>query len=110
MRIRIGLLMIVAALITGCNSMPESVSYEEVSASPMLLVDEYKIGVDDRVEVNVWKNPDLSITVPVRPDGRISVPLVGEVVAGGKTPETVAKCAESHTGRYLSRILNRNVA
>lgn len=56
-----------------------------------LVVKDYSIGVDDRVEVNVWKNPDLSITVPVRPDGKISVPLIGEVVAGGKSPIQVAE-------------------
>src|SRR5690606_31812899 len=37
-----------------------------------------------------WRNPELGITVPVRPDGRISVPLVGDVVAGGLTPAAVA--------------------
>ncbi|MEJ2754593.1 MAG: polysaccharide biosynthesis/export family protein, partial [Gammaproteobacteria bacterium] len=46
----------------------------------------YVIGVDDKVSVSVWRNADLSLTVPVRPDGRISTPLVGDVVAAGKTP------------------------
>ncbi len=53
-------------------------------------VEAYRIGVDDVVRVAVWQNPDLNVTVPVRPDGRISVPLVGDVVAGGRTPEEVA--------------------
>jgi polysaccharide export outer membrane protein len=53
-------------------------------------VEAYRIGVDDSVRVAVWQNPDLNVTVPVRPDGRISVPLVGDVVAGGRTPEEVA--------------------
>lgn len=53
-------------------------------------VDAYFIGVDDILQVNVWKNPDVSVTVPVRPDGKISVPLVGDVVAGGKEPMEVA--------------------
>ena len=51
----------------------------------------YRIGVDDRVQISVWRNPDMSVTVPVRPDGMISVPLIGDVKAGGKTPEQVAK-------------------
>jgi polysaccharide export outer membrane protein len=38
------------------------------------------------LEISVWKNPDLSVTVPVRPDGRISVPLLGDVQAAGVTP------------------------
>lgn len=50
----------------------------------------YRIGVDDIVEVSVWHNPDLSAKVPVRPDGMISIPLVGDVMAGGKTPEEVS--------------------
>jgi polysaccharide export outer membrane protein len=53
------------------------------------------------VNVNVWKNPDLSITVPVRPDGRISVPLVGEVLAGGRTPNDVAEEIKSKLSRFI---------
>jgi polysaccharide biosynthesis/export protein len=48
--------------------------------------DTYAIGVGDVLEISVWKNPDLSVTVPVRPDGRISVPLLGDVQAAGVTP------------------------
>jgi polysaccharide biosynthesis/export protein len=48
--------------------------------------DAYLIGIGDVLEVSVWKNPDLSVTVPVRPDGRISVPLLGDVQAAGLTP------------------------
>lgn len=55
------------------------------------LVDAYQIGIDDIVQVSVWRNPELGITVPVRPDGKISVPLVGDVAAGGRTPGEVAK-------------------
>lgn len=50
----------------------------------------YRIGVDDILEVSVWHNPDLSVKVPVRPDGMISVPLAGDVTAGGKTPDEVS--------------------
>lgn len=46
----------------------------------------YAIGVADVLEISVWKNPELSATVPVRPDGRISVPLLGDVQAAGMTP------------------------
>lgn len=53
-------------------------------------IDEYKIGIDDMVSVSVWRNPELSVVVPVRPDGRISVPLVGDVPAAGLTPQAVA--------------------
>ena len=50
----------------------------------------YRIGVDDTVNVNVWRNPELTVTVPVRPDGKISMPLIGDVTAAGSTPEEVA--------------------
>jgi polysaccharide export outer membrane protein len=50
----------------------------------------YRIGVDDALQISVWRNPELSVTVPVRPDGKISVPLVGDIHAGGLTPEEVA--------------------
>lgn len=53
-------------------------------------VDVYRIGVDDILQISVWHNPDLDTKVPVRPDGMISVPLIGDVEAGGKTPSDVA--------------------
>lgn len=53
-------------------------------------VKSYHIGVDDQIQVSVWHNPDLSVSVPVRPDGMITVPLIGDVRAGGKTPEQVS--------------------
>lgn len=62
---------------------------------------DYRIGVDDRVQVSVWRNPDLSVTVPVRPDGRISVPLIGDVQAGGLTPNQVAENIRSKLSVYI---------
>ena len=61
----------------------------------------YRIGVDDSVQVSVWRNPELSITVPVRPDGRISVPLIGDVVAGGRLPAEVAADIEEQLRAYV---------
>jgi polysaccharide export outer membrane protein len=63
--------------------------------------DEYRIGVDDIVQVSVWRNPELSVTVPVRPDGRISVPLIGDVMAGGRTSQEVAKSIEERLATYV---------
>jgi polysaccharide biosynthesis/export protein len=63
--------------------------------------DEYRIGVDDIVQVSVWRNPELSVTVPVRPDGRISVPLIGDVMAGGRTSEEVARSIEERLATYV---------
>ncbi|MET0756123.1 MAG: XrtA/PEP-CTERM system exopolysaccharide export protein [Pseudoxanthomonas sp.] len=64
-------------------------------------VDSYKIGVDDIVQVSVWRNPELGITVPVRPDGMISVPLVGDVSAGGHTPAEVAKDIQTKLASFV---------
>lgn len=61
----------------------------------------YKIGVDDGLQITVWRNPDLSTTVPVRPDGKISVPLVGDVQAGGLTPEEVAAHIKQKLAYYI---------
>lgn len=47
---------------------------------------EYMIGIEDVLEISVWKNPDLSKTVRVRPDGMISMPLIGDMKAAGLTP------------------------
>ena len=63
--------------------------------------DDYLIGVDDIVQVAVWRNPELGITVPVRPDGKISVPLVGDVDAGGRTPEQVAADIQAKLATYV---------
>jgi polysaccharide export outer membrane protein len=52
---------------------------------------EYRIGREDVLEVVVWREPELTRVVPVRPDGRISLPLAGEVEAAGKTPAELQK-------------------
>ena len=64
-------------------------------------VESYLIGVDDIVQVSVWRNPELGITVPVRPDGKISVPLAGDVLAGGRTPEDVGKDIQTKLAAYV---------
>ncbi|UNK50262.1 polysaccharide biosynthesis/export family protein [Lysobacter sp. S4-A87] len=64
-------------------------------------VDSYQIGIDDIVQVSVWRNPELGITVPVRPDGKISVPLIGDVSAGGRTPDEVAKDIQTRLATFV---------
>jgi polysaccharide export outer membrane protein len=51
----------------------------------------YAIGIGDVIEISVWKNAELSVTVPVRPDGRVSVPLLGDVQAAGMTPRALTE-------------------
>ena len=64
-------------------------------------VDQYILGATDVVRVSVWRNDDLSISVPVRPDGKISVPLVGDVQATGRTPEDLADDIESSLASFI---------
>jgi polysaccharide export outer membrane protein len=59
------------------------------------------MSIGDQVQVSVWKNPELSVTVPVRPDGKITVPLVGDVVAAGREPEELAADISSKLGNYI---------
>jgi polysaccharide export outer membrane protein len=75
--------------ITGCATTSGSSDAPTINADAQA-VSSYHIGVDDQLQVSVWHNPDLSVSVPVRPDGKITVPLIGDVDAGGKTPEEVA--------------------
>ncbi len=62
----------------------------------------YAIGLGDVLEVSVWKNPDLSVTVPVRPDGRISVPLLGDVQAAGMTPLALKQALTDGYKEYVT--------
>lgn len=64
-------------------------------------VDIYRIGVDDVLQVSVWQNADLNVTVPVRPDGNISVPLAGDIKAGGRTPEEVAATIKEKLATFV---------
>jgi len=61
----------------------------------------YIIGAGDSVNIVVWRNPELSTTVPVRPDGKIAAPLVDELPAQGKTPVQLARDVEQVLGKYV---------
>lgn len=65
----------------------------------------YQIGPGDQLDIFVWGNPDLSTTVPVRPDGRISSPLIEDLVATGKTPAELAREIEKSLSNYLQEPL-----
>lgn len=61
---------------------------------PLVKTPDYLIGPGDTMQVFVWRNPELSITLPVRPDGRISIPLVEDLEAANKTPTNLARDVE----------------
>lgn len=75
-------ILCVLACISSCAS-TKKVSAPAVSENSVL--QEYRIGVGDALQVNVWKNPELSAAVPVRPDGKISIPLIGDIMAANLT-------------------------
>jgi polysaccharide export outer membrane protein len=88
----------VGLLVAGCESFPAPPVEGD---QPFASVEEYRIGPGDGVQVSVWRNPELSVTVPVRPDGKISVPLIGDVVAGGRTPAEVAQSIKGQLALYI---------
>ena len=95
-----GLLVVsLSILLTACATTGNSVSGPPPADMPM--ADAYQIGVDDVVQVSVWRNPELGITAPVRPDGMISVPLVGDVQAGGRSPADVAKDIQGKLAAFV---------
>lgn len=61
----------------------------------------YIIGAGDSLNILVWRNPELSMAVPVRPDGKIAAPLVDEIVVQGKTSVEVAREVEKQLGKYV---------
>ena len=73
---------------------------ESVSVGPAGSPD-YVIGPGDNVQIFVWRNEELSSTVPVRPDGRITTPLVEDLPAAGKTPSQLARAMEQALAKYV---------
>jgi polysaccharide export outer membrane protein len=66
-----------------------------------VVADDYIIGPGDTLQVFVWRNPELSVTVPVRPDGKISTPLVENMVAIGKSPSQLARDIERVLSEFV---------
>ncbi len=62
---------------------------------------DYTLGVGDRVEVMVWRNEDLSREAVIRPDGRLSLPLAGEIKAAGLTPEELSRETARKLGQFI---------
>ena len=71
-------------------------------SSTVVRPDSYVIGAEDVISVYVWKEPDMSKSVPVRPDGMISLPLVGEVKAAGSTPVQLQDVLAAAMKKYVS--------
>lgn len=90
-------LAVTAALLVGCGTPPLADQDNEATAGAV----EYTIGPGDTLQIYVRNNPDLSVTLPVRPDGRISVPMVQDVEAAGKTPSGLASDLEGELAEFI---------
>jgi polysaccharide biosynthesis/export protein len=89
--------LICAAALIGCQTNPYPPA-PQTAATPDYL---YKIGPLDSVNVIVWRNPELSTSVPVRPDGKITAPLIEDLPALGKDPTTLARDIEKALSKYI---------
>lgn len=100
MRLRILAIFSLAVILSACASnAPKAPATAKKSETPQDAT--YRIGVEDRVQVAVWRNPELSVEVPVRPDGKISVPLAGDIQASGQTPMELAAAVKNKLSQYL---------
>ncbi|HZM35236.1 MAG TPA: XrtA/PEP-CTERM system exopolysaccharide export protein [Burkholderiales bacterium] len=100
-RVRVTMVRLVAVAVLGaaiaaCSS--ARIEAPEKAASPAYT---YLIGPLDTLQISVWRNPDLSTTVPVRPDGKVSVPLVEDLPAIGKNPTQLARDIEKAMSRFI---------
>lgn len=90
-----------AITLAGCASGPNLPSddlrgLDRTDSGPL-----YEIGPGDNLQIFVWENPELSLAVPVRPDGRINTPLVEDLQAAGRTATELARDLEEELGRYV---------
>jgi polysaccharide biosynthesis/export protein len=91
------ILALVAVLIAGCSTTKYPAAPADSATSDYV----YHIGPSDVVNVIVWRNPELSMAVPVRPDGKITTPLVDDLPALGKTPTDLERDMEKALGKYI---------
>jgi polysaccharide biosynthesis/export protein len=72
------------------------------SVAPATTDPAYIIGPEDVIDINVWKEPDMTRLVPVRPDGKISLPLINDVQAAGSTPQQLAAAVTEKLRKFLT--------
>ncbi len=88
-----------AFLLVACSS-TKPVGAPEATAGAGTLP-EYRIGVGDSLQISVWRNPELSIGVPVRPDGKISMPLIGDIMAADETATELSAVIVKSLSSYV---------
>lgn len=98
---RLAGVLLLALTVTACATGGGTSGTAPVCPEPELQSPDYIIGAGDTLQIFVWRNPELSSTVPVRPDGKISIPLVEDMQAVGKTPSQLARDLEAEFSEYL---------
>lgn len=98
MRLPSTLIPAILLLLQGCA---HHVALDATEPAPPQV--EYRIGAGDVVNINVWRNPDISLSVPVRPDGKITTPLVEDLQAAGKTSTQLARDIEQVLAKYIQQ-------
>ncbi len=93
-------LLVSVLFFAGCASGGATIPAEQCTAPSVQTLD-YMIGPGDTLQVVVWRNNELSTTIPVRPDGKVSTPLVDDLQAAGKTPSELASDMEVILSEYL---------
>ncbi|BFM05364.1 XrtA/PEP-CTERM system exopolysaccharide export protein [Halioxenophilus aromaticivorans] len=90
-----------AMMMNACSTFaPKSKSVAAPTVSQDAIT-EYMVGIGDQLSISVWRNPDLSVEIPVRPDGKVSVPLAGDMMAAGKTPMQLANDITGKLSNFL---------
>ncbi|MGV8834786.1 XrtA/PEP-CTERM system exopolysaccharide export protein [Cellvibrio sp.] len=90
--------MLAVVFLSACSN-NKAVSNPEAADAAVLA--EYRIGVGDALSVNVWRNPEMSLNVPVRPDGKISMPLIGDIMAADMTTEQLSQNITKSLTTYI---------
>ena len=104
LRFRWVILFLSPVILLACGSAPiSSQAGIDGGGPPQTEIDEnnYRIGPGDSLEIFVWRNPEISTSVPVRPDGKISMPLVEDIQAVGRTPSELAREIETILADYI---------
>jgi len=84
------------------NDKPANAMQGTAPASDAGAASDYVIGADDTLHISVWKEPDLTETLPVRPDGKISMPLLNDVAAAGLTPLQLKDSITEKLKKYIA--------